>query len=163
MPSFDIVNQVDLQEVDNAVNNTKKLLATRYDFRGSGSEVTLDKKEKRIHIVADDTMKMRAIEEVLAENLVKRKVNPKVLEYGEVEPTSKGAVKRDAQLKEGIEMDMARKIVKLIKETNLKVQAQIQDAQVRVTGKKIDDLQAVIAMLREQDLSVPLQYVNMKS
>lgn len=163
MPSFDVVNEVDLQEVDNAVNNTRKLLETRYDFRGSKSEITLNKKEKSIHILTEDEMKLRAIEETLAGNLIKRKLSPKVLEYKGIEATSNGMVKRDARLVEGIEMDMARKIVKLVKETGLKVQAQIQDEQVRVTAKKIDDLQAVIAMLREKKLDVPLQFVNMKS
>lgn len=163
MPSFDIVNKVDLQEVDNAVNNTKKLLETRYDFRGSKSEISLNKKEKIINIVTEDEMKLRAIEETLAGNLIKRKLSPKVLEYKEVQPTGNAMVKREARLIEGIEMDMARRIVKMIKETGLKVQPQIQDEQVRVTAKKIDDLQAIIAMLREKNLEVPLQYVNMKS
>ncbi|MCL4694505.1 MAG: YajQ family cyclic di-GMP-binding protein [Candidatus Hydrogenedentes bacterium] len=163
MPSFDIVNKVDLQEVDNAVNITKKVVDTRYDFRGSDTEITLDKKGMRIAITTEDTMKLQAIEDTLAGNLVKRKVSPKVLDYGEVEPTSKGHVKREAKIVEGIETDLARKIVKMIKDQKLKVQAQIQDQQVRVTGNKIDDLQKVIQMLKEQELNVPLQYVNMKS
>lgn len=163
MPSFDIVNKVDLQEVDNAVNITKKVVDTRYDFRGSDTEITLDKKGMRIAITTEDTMKLQAIEDTLAGNLVKRKVSPKVLDYGEVEPTSKGHVKREAKIVEGIETDLARKIVKMIKDQKLKVQAQIQDQQVRVTGNKIDDLQKVIQMLKETDLDVPLQYVNMKS
>jgi hypothetical protein len=94
---------------------------------------------------------------------VKRKVSPKVLQYGELEPTSKGHVKREAKIIEGIETDLARRIVKMIKEQKLKVQAQIQDQQVRVTGNKIDDLQKVIQMLKEAELHIPLQYVNMKS
>lgn len=163
MATFDIVNKVDLQEIDNAVNNTKKLLETRYDFRGSKSEITLNKKEKLINIVTEDEMKLRAIEETLSSNLIKRKLSPKVLEYKEIQPTGNAMVKREARLVEGIEMDTAKKIVKMIKETGLKVQAQIQDEQVRVTGKKIDDLQEVISMLREKNLEVPLQYVNMKS
>lgn len=155
MPSFDIVNKVDLQEVDNAVNITKKVVDTRYDFRGSDTEITLDKKGMRIAITTEDTMKLQAIEDTLAGNLVKRKVSPKVLDYGEVEPTSKGHVKREAKIVEGIETDLARKIVKMIKDQKLKVQAQIQDQQVRVTGNKIDDLQKVIQMLKETDLDVP--------
>ena len=163
MASVDIVNKLDLQEVDNAVNNTMKLLQTRYDFRGSKSEVTLNKKEKTLRILTEDEMKLRAIEETLASNFIKRKLSPKLLEYKNIEPTSNAMVRRDARLVEGIEMDMAKSIVKLIKEMGLKVQAQIQDEQVRVQGKKIDDLQAVIQMLRDKNLEVPLQFVNMKS
>lgn len=163
MPSFDIVNEVNLQEVDNAVNITKKVIETRFDFRGSETEIELDKKGKKISVLTADTMKMDGIKDLLATNLVKRHVSPKCLEYGDVEPTSKGAVKMEVKLKEGIEHDMAKKIVKLIKDAGLKVQAAIQDEQVRVTGKKIDDLQAVIAAVKAANLEIPLQYVNMKS
>ena len=120
MPSFDIVNEVDLQEVDNAVNNTKKLIETRYDFRGSETEIELDKKGKKISVVTGDTMKMDAVKDVLATNMIKRRLSPKCLEYGDVEPTSKGAVKVEVKLKEGIDHDMAKKIVKMIKETGEK-------------------------------------------
>ena len=163
MPSFDIVNEVDLQEIDNAVNITKKVIETRFDFRGSDTEIELDKKGKKISVVTADTMKMDGIKDLLAGNFVKRKVSPKCMDYGEVEPTSKGAVKLEIKLKEGIDHDMAKKITKLIKESGLKVQAAIQDEQVRVTGKKIDDLQAVIAAVKAANLEIPLQYVNMKS
>lgn len=163
MPSFDIVNRVDLQEVDNAINNTKKEIATRYDFRGSPAEVNLDKKEKKIHIVAEHEMRMDAVMDMLMTHLIRRKIDPKVLKPKAVEPTSQGHVKREVGIQEGIETDVARKIVKLIKEQKLKVQAAIQDEQVRVSGKKIDDLQEVIKMLRGQDLGIPLQFVNMKN
>lgn len=163
MPSFDIVSNVDLQEVDNAVNNTRKEITTRYDFRKSETEITLDKKEKVIHILTEDHMKMDTIRDIFMGNCVKRKVDLKSFIYEEIKPTSHAMVKREVKLKEGIEKETAQKIVKLIKETKLKVQASIQDEQVRVNGKKIDDLQAIIALLRSQDLDVPLQYVNMKS
>ncbi len=163
MPSFDVVNRIDMQEVDNAVNFTRKIIATRYDFRKSQTEITLNKKDERIHILTEDTMKMKAVQDTLIGNMVKRNVDPKALDYKEPEPTSKGMIKEDIHLLSGIEMDTARKIVKMIKGLKLKVQAQIQDQQVRVTGKKIDDLQAVIKMLKESDLQVPLQFVNMKN
>ena len=163
MPSFDVVNEVDLQEVDNAVNITRKTLATRYDFRGSETEINLDRKQLQITIATEDTMRLQAVQDTLASNLIKRKVSPKALEYKEPEGTSKGGVRVTVILKQGIEKEMAKKIVKLIKEQKLKVQAQIQDEQVRVTAKKIDDLQAVIAMLKGQDLDIPLQFTNMKS
>ncbi len=162
MPSFDIVNQVDLQEVDNALNNTKKEIATRYDFRGSPAEVSLDKKEKKIHVIAEHEMRMEAVMDMLMTNLIKRKVDPKVLKMKPLESTSQGHVKREVEIQEGIETEIAKKIVKMIKDQKLKVQAAIQDEQVRVTGKKIDDLQEVIKMLRSQNVGIPLQFVNMK-
>ena len=137
MPSFDVVNRVDLQEVDNAINITRKVIETRYDFRGSNTEIKFDKKTVQIHLVTSDTMKLQALDDTLAMNLAKRKVDVKTLDRKDPEPTSKGAVKQDIKLKEGIDRDTAKKITKLIKESKLKVQTQIQDDQVRVTGKKI--------------------------
>lgn len=163
MPTFDVVNEVDLQEVDNAVNITKKVLANRYDFRGSETEINLDRKQTQITMTTEDAMRMQAVQDTLSSNLIKRGLSPKALEYGEPEGTSKGGVRVLVKLKQGIDKDMAKKITKLIKEQKMKVQAQIQDEQVRVTAKKIDDLQTVIAMLKEQDLDIPLQFVNMKS
>ena len=163
MPSFDVVNKVDLQEVDNAVNITKKTIATRYDFRDSETEITLDRKQSSIAISTEDTMRLEAVKDTLSGNLIKRGVSPKALDYSEPEGTSKGGVRVTVSLKQGIDKEVGKKITKLIKDQNLKVQAQIQDDQVRVTAKKIDDLQAVIAVLKEKDLGIPMQYVNMKS
>jgi len=163
MPSFDIVNKVDLQELDNAVNNSIKEVATRFDFRNSRTTIELNKKDKVINVVTADEMKMKALEDMITTHCVRRKVNPRCLEFKAFEPTSQGLLKREVKIKEGIEMEIAHKIVKMIKGLNLKVQAAIQDEQVRVTGKKIDDLQTVIQTLNAQDLGIPLQYVNMKS
>ncbi len=164
MPSFDVVNEVNLQEVDNAINNTKKELANRYDFRTSKTTIELDKKEGKINLHTEDEMKVRALQEMLAVNLSKRKIDPRAVEFGKVEPGQGQSVKVEIKIKQGLDKDSAREIVKLIKDTKLKVQAAIQDEQVRVTAKKIDDLQAVIKMLRESTaLKVPLQFVNMKS
>ncbi|KAF1073871.1 YajQ family cyclic di-GMP-binding protein [Halodesulfovibrio sp. MK-HDV] len=163
MPSFDVVNKVDLQEVDNAVNNVRKEVETRYDFRGTTTELSLDKGNKRLSILAGDELKMKAVEEMLKTHFLRRNVDPQILEFKDPEPTSKGALKRDVVFKEGIEKDLAKKMVKEIKASKLKVQAQIQDDQLRVTGKKLDDLQAVMAMLREGDYGIPLQFVNMKN
>ena len=162
MPTFDIVNKVDLQEVDNAVNNTRKMTQTRYDFRGSRTTIELNRKDSRINILTEDTMKLKAIENELISNLVKRGVDAKAVKFGEHERAAGDMVRAAAQVIAGIDTDTARKIVKLIKDMKLKVQSAIQEDQVRVSGKKIDDLQKVIAMLREQDLGVPLQYVNMR-
>lgn len=161
MASFDIVSRVDMQEVDNAVNMTRKAILTRFDFRESKSEITLDKKERKIHVVTEDEMKMRSIQDALVENLVRRKIDVKCLEPKELQMASQGMVQREFAIKEGVDTDTARTIVKLIKEQKLKVQAAIQDNQVRVSGKKIDDLQAVIQMVRGVKLSIPLQFVNM--
>lgn len=162
MPSFDIVSRIDLQEVDNAVNITKKAILSRYDFRGSKTEITLDKKEKTIRVTTEDDMKMRAVQESLIENLVKRKVDPKSLDSKPVQMAAHGMVQREIAIKEGIDSDTARQIVKLIKDQKLRVQAAIQENQVRVTGKKIDDLQSVIQLVRGAKLEIPLQYVNMQ-
>ena len=136
MPSFDIVNRVDLQEVDNAVNITKKAILSRYDFRNSKTEITIDKKDKTIRVITEDDMKLRAVQDSLIENLVKRKVDRKCLEPKPAEPAAHGMLQREIAIKEGVDTETARTIVKMIKDKKLKVQAAIQDSQVRVTGKK---------------------------
>jgi uncharacterized protein YajQ (UPF0234 family) len=163
MASFDIISRVDLQEIDNAVNITKKAILSRYDFRQSKTEITLDKREKKIRVTTEDDMKMRAVQDTLIENLARRKVDRKFLDPGESHMAAQGMVQREMAIKEGVDSDTARNIVKLIKDQRLKVQAAIQDSQVRVTGKKIDDLQTVIRMLREANIPIPLQFVNMQS
>ena len=163
MASFDIVNKLDMQEVDNAVNITRKMIATRYDFKKSRSEVTLHRTEGRVHILTEDTMKMKAIEGELLTSLAKRGVDAKALDYRDIEQAAGDMIKRDLFMKQGIDSETSRKIVKMIKGRKLKVQAKIMEDQVRVTGKKIDNLQEVIAMLKDGELGVPLQYVNMKS
>jgi cyclic-di-GMP-binding protein len=162
MPSFDIVSRVDLQEVDNAVNITKKGILSRYDFRESRTEVTLDKKEKRIRITTEDDMRMRAVQDSLIENLVKRKVDTKGIETKASQMVAQGMIQREIVIKEGVDSDTARNIVKMIKDRKMKVQAAIQENQVRVTGKKIDDLQEVIQMVRSANLPIPLQFINMQ-
>lgn len=162
MPSFDIVSELDLQEVDNAVNNVCKEVETRYDFRGVATEIEFNRKSKVISLITGDDMKIRAIRDMLIAHFVRRKVDPKSMEFGEPDKTSRGQLKQDIKLRDGIDKDSARKLVKLIKDSKLKVQVAIQDEQVRVTGKQIDDLQAVIALLRESNFELPLQYVNMK-
>jgi uncharacterized protein YajQ (UPF0234 family) len=162
MPSFDIVSRIDLQEVDNAVNITKKAILSRYDFRQSKTEITLDKKDKKIHVITEDDMRLRAVHDTLIENLVKRKVDRKCLEAKPPEMAAHGMIQREIVIKEGVDSDNARNIVKMIKDRKLKVQAAIQENQVRVTGKKIDDLQEVIQLLRSTSLPIPLQFINMQ-
>lgn len=163
MPSFDIVNKIDAQEVDNAVNNTRKEVENRYDFRGLHTEIAFNRKENNIHLVVADKMKLNAVREMLTRNFIKRKISPKALDFRKIEGTSHGHVKMDVNLLEGIDRDKAKEIVKIIKGLKLKIQPTIQDDQVRVSGKKIDDLQSVIQHLKNKDLGIPLQFVNMKS
>ena len=163
MPSFDIVSEVDMQEVDNAVNQASKEISNRFDFKGSKSTLEFDKDRKEIKILADDDMKLRSIQQVLGQKLIKRSVDLSALDYQKEEEVSGGMIRQTAKLKQGIEKPDAKKIVKAIKDSKLKVQAQIQDEQVRVTGKKIDDLQSVMQTLKSSDLQLPLQFVNMRS
>lgn len=163
MPSFDIVNKINAQEVDNAVNNTRKEVGNRYDFRGQNTEIAFNRKDNNIHLVAADNMKLTAVKEMLSRNMIKRGLSAKVLDFRQVEGTSHGYVKMDVLLKEGISKETAKNIVKEIKSLNLKVQPAIQEDQVRVSGKKIDELQAVIKHLKAKDLDIPLQFVNLKN
>ena len=161
MPSFDIVSKVDLQEVDNAVNQAVKEIGQRYDFKGTENEVTLE--NEALTILAADDYKLQAIKDILIAKLVRRKVSPKCFDYGKEEPASGGAVRVKAGIVQGISKEKGKEIVKLIKETKLKVQAQIMEDQVRVTGKKIDDLQDVMQTLKGKDLDIELQFENMRS
>lgn len=162
MPSFDIVNEINAQEVDNAINNTQKEVSTRYDFKGLHTEVEFHKKENRIHLVAAESMKLQAVKDMLIKHFIKRGLEPKALEYGSEGGTSQGHVKMDVTIKEGIDRETAKKIVKEIKNLKLKVQPAIQDNQVRVSGKKIDDLQEVIRYMKSKNFGIPLQFVNLK-
>lgn len=163
MPSVDVVSEVDLQEVDNAVNTVIKEIQNRYDFRGSKTEIELNKKDKNIRIVTEDEMKLRAIQDMLVSRFIARKLSPKVLDFPDAEDASLGMQRVIVKLKEGLTGDDARKVTKLVKDSKLKVQASIQGDQVRLQGAKIDDLQAVMTQLRADDsITVPLQFTNMK-
>ncbi len=163
MPSVDVVSEVDMQEVDNAVNTVLKEIQTRYDFRGSKTELELNKKDKTIKLVTEDDMKFKAVREMLMSRFIARKLDPKVLDFTKEEEASLGMVRCVVKLKEGLTGDDARKVTKLVKESKMKVQASIQGDQVRLQGTKIDDLQAIMQMLRQNDeISVPLQFTNMK-
>ncbi len=161
MPSFDIVSKVDLQEVDNAVNQAIKEIGQRYDFKGTVNELELEKDS--LKIFAADDYKLQAIKDVLISKFVRRNLSPRCLDYGKEEPASHGAIRVRAAVVQGISKEKAKEIVKLIKETKLKVQAQIMDDQVRVTGKKIDDLQEIMQLLKGKDLGIDLQFENLRS
>lgn len=159
--SFDVVSQVDLQEVDNAVNQTAKEIAQRFDFRNSKSSLTLE--GDKITILADDDYKLKSLIDILQTKVVKRGISLKNLEYGKIEPASHGTVRQVVTVKNGINKEIAKEIVAVIKDSKLKVQAQIMDDQVRVSAKAKDDLQAVIAKLKQTDFPVELQFINYRS
>lgn len=163
MPTVDVVSEIDLQEVDNAVNTVIKEIQNRYDFRGSKTEIELNKKDKNIRIVTEDDMKLKAITDMLVSRFIARKLSPKVLDFGKEEEASLGNKRVSVKLKEGLDADNTRRVTKLVKDSKLKVQAAIQGQQVRLSGNKIDDLQAVMQMLRSnEEITVPLQFTNMK-
>ena len=159
--SFDVVSEVDMQEVDNAVSQAIKEIGTRYDFRGSKSEISLE--GDTIKLIGDDEYKLGAVVDVLKGKMVKRNVSIKNLEFGKVEPASGATVRQLVTIKKGISQENAKKVTKAIKDMKIKVQASIQGDQVRVSGKDKDDLQAVIQMLKNLDVPVELQFTNFRS
>lgn len=163
MASFDIVNKVDAQLLDNAINIARKEIINRFDFHGSKSELTLDKKAMLIHILTENDMRMESIIDIIRQRMIKQHLNPLCLDFGKEQFASGMMIKKDIKVKEGVDKDVARKIIKDIKDSKLKVQAQMMDDQVRVTAKKIDDLQAVISLVRQGSYDLPLQFLNMKS
>ncbi len=160
MPSFDIVSEVDLAEADNAVQNVTREISTRYDFKGSKS--TIEMKDGVITIFADDDMKLRQMHEILQGNMQKRGIEPGSLDYQKEEPAAGQSVRQQVMLKQGIDKELAKKIVKAIKGEKFKVQAAIQGDELRVTGKKRDDLQAVISFVKAMKIDQPLQYKNFR-
>lgn len=163
MPSFDIVSKIEHQNLDNAINVARKEIQNRYDFHGSKTEIELDKKTLNIHIVTENDMRMKAIQDVLIARMMKQHLDPSCLDFGKELYASGNMVKKDIKVKEGIDKETAKKIVKAIKASGLKVQASIMDDIIRVTSKKIDDLQSVIQLCRQGSYGLPLQYINMKS
>lgn len=160
MPSFDIVSEIDMQEMDNAVNQVKKELTTRFDFKGSNSSIELE--ENALVVVGDSANRVNTITEILRAKLVKRNLDPKCLDYADMEDASGGSKRQKIAIKKGVSSELAKKIVKRIKDEKMKVQAAIQGDQVRVTGKKRDDLQEAIALIRSMDADRPLSYTNFR-
>jgi len=163
MPQFDIVNKVDHQTLDNVVNTAKKEILNRFDFRDSKSSIELDKKNLSISVITENEMRLKAIQDALITRAVKQGLDMKCFDFMEEAQASGPMLKKNIKIKEGIEKETAKKIVKSIKDLNLKVQASIMDDQLRVVGKKIDELQTVITFLKKQDVGIPLQFINMKN
>ena len=158
--SFDVVSRVDLQEVGNAVQQSSKEIATRFDFRGSVSKIEWDEKALSLTLTSDDAGKLKSVVDILETRLVKRGVPVKALDFGKVEPAAGGAVRQVVKVQQGIPSEKAKAIVRSIKDRKLKVQASIQSDQVRVSGRNKDDLQAAIALLKGDDFGLPLQFTN---
>jgi cyclic-di-GMP-binding protein len=161
MPTFDVVSEVDMQEIRNAVDQASREISTRYDFKGTDSTVELT--EKTIELHSESDQRLKALVQVLEEKLVKRKVSLKALDYGKIEEATKGTVNQTVNLSVGINQDKAKEIGKFIKELGLKgVSHQTQGDQLRVSGKKRDDLQSAIEAMRNHDFGIPLQFTNFR-
>ena len=163
MPSFDIVSKVDLQTLDNAINIVKKEISTRYDFKGAHIEVELNKKDMVVNLEVENEMQLTQVEEVIITKAMRQGLEANSFDRSKTHSASGKYIRKAIPVKNGIDKDMAKKIVKLIKDSGSKVQPAIQDDTIRVTGKKIDDLQEIIALCRSSNLDIPLQFVNMKN
>jgi uncharacterized protein YajQ (UPF0234 family) len=158
--SFDIASKVDLQEVLNSVQQATKEIGQRFDFKGSKSSIELNKDKGEITVVSDDELKLKTVIDILQTKLVKRGVSLKALNYGKIEQAAGSTVRQVITLQQGIPVEKAKEIVKIIKDTKMKVQSEIQKDQVRVRAKKIDDLQAIMKILKEKDLGVHIEFLN---
>lgn len=158
--SFDIVSRVDAQELTNAITQAMREIENRYDFKGSKSDIQQEKED--VIIISDDEYKLKSVIDILQSKMVKRGISLKSLEYGKIEPASGGTVRQKITVKQGIDKDAAKIINTLIKDAKLKVKSQIQGDQIRVSGKSKDDLQKVMALCREADLPLDVQFVNLR-
>jgi len=161
--SFDVVSEVDLEEVRNAVNQSMKEIVQRYDLKGSDSSIELDDKEARLTLASADEFRLQAVKDILQNKLIRRGVSLKALSYGTIDPAAKGSVRQTVTLQQGIPMEKAKEIVKFIKATKVKVQAAIQGEMIRVSGKDRDTLQDIIAQLKAQDFEIDMQFTNYRS
>ncbi len=160
--SFDIVSEIDFQEVDNAINQAIKEIQQRYDLKDSHTEIVLNKKDKLVTINTKDDYSRKQSIDIIQTKFIKRGISIKALKYDEPEPAANGRLKQVINLQSGISKENAKLITKMIKESKIKVNAQIQDEQVRVTASKIDDLQDVIKLVKEADMDFPVQFTNYK-
>lgn len=158
--SFDIVSKLDIQELNNAINQAEKEIATRFDFKGSKSSIALEKEE--LVVISDDEFKLQNVLDILQSKMAKRGISLKNLDYGKVEPAAQSTVRQKIKVKQGIDQGNAKKINVLIRDSKLKVKSQIQGDQIRVTGKSKDDLQQVMQLLRKADLPLELQFINFR-
>ena len=160
MPSFDVVGRLDFQEIDNAISNVIREIATRYDFKGS--QTTLERKENNLTVITEDEMKLSQVHDLIITHLVRRKVDPLTLQDGTKEKAGGDKVRQIYKLNEGIEQSIAKKITANVKSSKIKVQVKINGNELRVDGKKRDDLQAVMQMIEDCKIGIPLQFVNFR-
>ena len=160
MPSFDVVSKVDLSEVDNAIQNVRREIEQRYDFKGSSCEITIE--GEIITILADDNLKLTQMQELLKGHVTRRGIDAAALDFGKEEAASGNMVRQQVTLKQGIDRELAKKITTAVKQSKLKVQAAVQGEEVRITGKKRDDLQGAITMIKELNIEQPLQFENFR-
>ena len=160
MPSFDVVSEIDKHELANAIDQTSREIGTRYDFKGSSAKI--EQGDDKLTLWADNDFQLGQVREVLYSKMVKRGLEVSCLETGKIQSIGVNKAQQSISVRQGIDKDLGKKIVKLIKDKKLKVQAAIQGEQIRITGKKRDDLQEVIAMLRNEDLGMPLQFTNFR-
>ncbi|MEP7233758.1 MAG: YajQ family cyclic di-GMP-binding protein [Ignavibacteriota bacterium] len=158
--SFDVVSEFDEQEIDNAVNQARKEVDQRYDFKGSDTTIDLNLKEKTITLHTSDDMKLRALHEILNGKMIKRGISLMVLDYGKEEPATGGSIRQNIKLKSGLESEQAKQITRMVKDLKMKVQAAIQGEAVRITGKSKDDLQTAMQTLKAQSFDFPIQFTN---
>lgn len=163
MPSFDIISKVDLQKLDNAINTALKELKNRYDFHGSATEVELDKKLMQIKIMTENDMRMDAIRDIIISRSMKQGLDANCFDFGKDQQAAGSMLRKEVKIINGIDKEIAKKIVKVIKDSGLKLQASIMDDQVRVTGKKLDDLQSAISLVKQAGFDLPLQFENFRN
>lgn len=162
MPSFDIASKTDAQTLDNSINVARKEILGRFDFKNSQSSIELDKKNQLINITTEDEMRLDSIIDAIRSRMIKQKLDPRCLDVSKEHYSSGMFIKKEIKVREGIDKENSKKIMKVIKDSKLKVTAQVMDDIVRVSGKKIDDLQMTIAALRNSDIEIPLQFINMR-
>ena len=160
MPSFDVVSRLDLQEIDNAISNVLREIATRYDFKGS--QTTVERKEKNLTVITEDEMKLSQVYDLIITHLVRRKVDPLTLQEGSKEKAGGDKIRQIYKLNEGIEQSLAKKITAEVKKSKIKVQVKINGNELRVDGKKRDDLQFVMQMIEDTKVGIPIQFVNFR-
>ncbi len=163
MASFDIVSETDLQKLDNAINVAIKEISTRYDFHGSKTSLEFDKKTNTIKLLTENEMRVKAIQDILISRSMKQGLEASCFDFGKEEQASGNMIRKEIKVKQGIDKELAKRIVKLIKDSGEKVQASIMDEQIRVTGKKLDDLQSVISLVKQAGIDAPLQFTNYRN
>ena len=162
MPSFDIASKTDTQTLDNSINVASKEILGRFDFKGSNSSIDLDKKNVSLTITTEDEMRLNSIIDAIRSRMIKQKLDPRCMDVSKEHYSSGMFIKKEIKIREGIDKENSKKIIKVIKDSKLKVTAQLMDDIIRVSSKKIDDLQGVIAALRNSEVDIPLQFINMK-